>query len=583
MKKLFLTICLLGSHLAAMAHAPHQMVADAAQAEVKNAYKAVVNVITYRPDGTVLHTGTGVFLDEAGTCAASYTLFDGAARADVIDFKGNKLAVHRILGANSTYDLVKFTTVGSKENEFFVTDSSQVVPKGTALNMLRYTTKKKEKPTVVSVVRADAYNRYKYFHTTAANIEQNFGCPLVDTEGHLVAFVQQNVEKDSAACAIDARFLNELVISTTSGMNSDLRAIHIPKALPAQERDALTYIYMMGNGDSIAAITALNDFIEAYPDNAEGYTNRGAFYAERKQYALCEQDFAVALEKAAGEKSTIKADEVHNELSKIIFQKAVYAPEPAYGDWNLDRSFREAEQAYALKPVPFYLLQQGRSLFADKKYGEAHEKFLRLATTKGEESGSEWSDVAQTEAWFYAARSLELAGGDSLRVIALLDSALSKCPKPYGKTAAQYFLERAQRLQRAGMFRRAVADYNEYEKIIGTTNLNSQFYYIREQAELECRMYQQALDDIRTAIARNPAEPLYRIEEALVLLRAGLFKDAIAVCETMLKEHPDAADCYKIMGIAYGELGQKSKARTALEKAKEMGDATAGVYLQKYK
>lgn len=547
---------------------------------VKDAYKRVVNVITYGPEGNILHNGVGAFIDAGGTCAAAYSLFVGASSADVIDFKGNKLAVHRILGANSSYDLVRFSTTGAKKVEAATLTDTPYFAEGTSLYLCHYTTNKKELPQTVCITNVQAYNDYKYLKTTAANSSSNFGCPLLDEEGNLVAFVQENVEKgDSSSCAIDARFLKNLSITTMSGMNSDLRAINIPKALPATEKDALTYIYMMSTADSVMALTALNDFIAAYPDNAEGYTNRGKFYAAHADYARCEADFATALTKADGDKSTVKSDEVHNELSKLMFQKAVYAPAANYDSWTLKRATEEAATAYGINPQGVYLLQQGRCLYADKQYSAAYDKFMDL--TKPTDDGS-WTGQALAEAYFYAARSLEQAGGDSLKVISLLDSAIVKLPTPYTAAAAIYFFERAIRLHRVGEMRKAVMDYNEYEKIVGTKNLTAQFYFTREQAELACRMYQQAVDDIHTAIARAPEDLGLKIEEAVILLRAGEYAQTISVCQTLVSQYPDLADCYKLMGLAYGETKQKQQALKALNKAKELGDTTVDEYIKKY-
>ena len=43
-------------------------------ADLKNAYKGVVKIITYKADGTILRDGTGVFLNKEGDCAASFAL-----------------------------------------------------------------------------------------------------------------------------------------------------------------------------------------------------------------------------------------------------------------------------------------------------------------------------------------------------------------------------------------------------------------------------------------------------------------------------------------------------------------------------
>ena len=592
MKKFIISLCMLFS----AGYAPHSsMFASNAiqetQIETKNAYKAMFNIVAYNKEGNILRSGNGFFIDNKGTGIAAFALLEGASKADVIDYKGNKLQVARILGANSSYDLVKFTTVGSKKIEYFDIANSPTLDAGTPLQLINYTGKKKAKPQIVSIEKSDDFENYKYLQISAENTDANNGCPLLDATGNVAAIVQKNVDKNaSSACAVDARFINTLNMSITGLLNADLRAIDIPKALPQNEKDAMTFIYMLGYKDSVNAINAANDFILAYPENAEGYMNRGSFYANKHQYALCETDFATALEKAQSETSTIKPDEIHNNLSKLVYNKVLYNPQPEFENWNLDRAIEEAGKAFDIKPSPFYLLQQGHCYFGKKDYQKAYDNYYRICTEKfpGEKV---WAAQAQVEAWLYATRAYELAMNakkdeatlqDSLHIIALLDSAIANLPKPYVVADARYFLERAQRNEKVNEFRKAVMDYIEYEKIVGPKNLNDKFYYLREQAEIKCRMYQQALDDIRTAIAYNPQDPFYPVEEAAILLQAGLFKEAIETCEKSLKILPENPDCYKIMGIAYGELKNKKKAKEALLKAQSLGDPTVAPFIQKY-
>ena len=48
------------------------------------------------------------------------------------------------------------------------------------------------------------------------------------------------------------------------------------------------------------------------------------------------------------------------------------------------------------------------------------------------------------------------------------------------------------------------------------------------------RMYQQALDDIRSAISANPAEPYYALEELLILIRTAQFEEAYTQAAALL-------------------------------------------------
>lgn len=551
--------------------------------DLKKANRAIVSVTTYSAAGAKLHEGTGVFISSTGECLAPYTLFAGASKADITDYKGKTLPVGRILGASSTYDLVKFTIEGAKKVDYLSIATIPASASESPLHLMRHTTGKKAVMPIVRVLDTEEYEKYNYYQISAANTAENFGLPVVNEAGLLMGFSQKNQTKnDSLAYAVDARFANELSIGTIGIISEDLRRIAIPKALPATEKDALTYIYMLGTRDSATSYTALNDFIATYPENAEGYTNRARCHAIYGKFGESERDFLTAMEKAGNGQSTIKADEVHNEFSKQIYQQAISGDTTAAPGWTLRRACEEAEKAFAITPNPFYLLQQGRCHFAMKDYRTAYERFHQLATFKDVADSLSWSTVARAEAWFYAARSLELAGGDTLQIIALVDSTIACYPSPYPPAAAPYLLYRAQLLENSGEYRRAIHDYNEYEKAIGPKNLNAQFYYIREQAELKARMFQQALDDIRTAIAYAPDEPAFKIEEALIMLRAGLFKETIEACRKLIASSPDWADAYKLMGIAYGELGQKAQALASLSKAKELGDENADIYLKKY-
>lgn len=541
----------------------------------KNAGKAMLNIFAYDSAGKLLRSGQAFFIDKEGNAATSYSLLEGAAKAEVIDAKGKKHAVRRILGANSTTDIVKFSTEGASGNDFF---SITTVPaaQGATLQLVRYSTDKKAASEPVSISKDEAFNNYRYYQTSAKNAESDIACPLVDENGTLIAIVQQNVGKNATtACAIDARFINELKISATSPLNSDLKAIGIPKALPSDVKEAATYLYMMPQGDSLACANAYSDFIEAWPSLPDGYSTRAAWYAGRGNYSACEADFSTAFEKAKADTSSIKADALHYSLSDLIYRTAMQRPDsiPAYPGWTLQRAEQEADLAYAAAPYTLYLSQKGKCQFAQRNYAEAFQSFSRVCEDK---------KFASAESYFSAARSLELSGGDSLQVLSLLDSCVARIATPVTAGEAQFYLERSQRLLRAGRYRLAVLDYNEYEKAIGPKNLTARFYYLREQAEMEAHMYQQALDDIRTAIATSSEPLFFRLEEAYILLRVGEFQPAIDAATSLLKDLPENPDCYKIIGIAHGELGHKALAQQNLLKAQQLGDTTAGSFISKY-
>ena len=75
----------------------------------KEAYKAMLKLITYNAQGQQLGTANAFFVGNNTQVATSYSALKDAYKAEVVDFKGNKYPLHRILGANSTTDLVLFT------------------------------------------------------------------------------------------------------------------------------------------------------------------------------------------------------------------------------------------------------------------------------------------------------------------------------------------------------------------------------------------------------------------------------------------------------------------------------------------
>ena len=98
---------------------------------------------------------------------------------------------------------------------------------------------------------------------------------------------------------------------------------------------------------------------------------------------------------------------------------------------------------------------------------------------------------------------------------------------------------------KATRYRDAVADYNKYEQLIGPRNLNEQFYDLRSQAEEKAHMYQQAIDDLHTAIALASNPIPYQIDEAALLLNIGEYQKAIEIAQQVAKKLPNNADCNK--------------------------------------
>ena len=130
-------------------------------------------------------------------------------------------------------------------------------------------------------------------------------------------------------------------------------------------------------------------------------------------------------------------------------------------------------------------------------------------------------------------------------------------------------------------YRQAVFDYTRYEVISGR-NVNANFYYIREQAEVKAKLFKQALIDIDNAIYLAPKEPTFQAEKASLQLRLNMLKEAMESAKMCIETAPDFSDAYLVLGLAQIKTGDKSEGMANLNKAKEMGNQQAQPLIEKY-
>lgn len=532
--------------------------------------KSVVRVICFTATGDTLSQGAGFFISADGQAVVPYSIMKGAARAELIDWKQKSHPVTLILGANSNYDLVRLQSEARKME--FLPIAQGDTPQGTVLTLLHYDTNKKAVGNTATLTRADKYGDYHYYALSTPNDRSVAGLPLVNGEGEAVAVAQYNYDKQATtACAISARFAPGLTIPAMGALNADLRNIAIARDLPAAEDDAFTYLYMLHRmtTDSVQYVQASQRFAERFPRNVKGYTETAAFYAEHGNYAQADEALTAALD------CKNQADEAHYNLAEIIYQKALHHPQPPYKDWTLERALAESQTAFNLRPDTVYLQQQAHILFGMKRYAEAESLFLTAAK----------ASKSPAELYHAAAMSRERLGAEPSQVIALIDSAVACYQRPYPAEAAAYLFSRAQHLETAGRHREAVQDYRDYEKAVGTKNLTAKFYNILQQAEQNAHQYQQAIDDLHTAIALAPTtaeKGEYQTEIAFIYLRAGMYEEAIVEAQAAQRLAPESSDVFKALGVAHGELGHKAEALKHLSRAQALGDTDAQKFIDRY-
>lgn len=536
-----------------------------AQVNSKNAHKAVLNIFTYDQNHNLLKSGNAFYIDNASNAITSFDILKGAFSAELIDYQGKVVHVHRILGANSTTNLVKFSTDAPKTNLYFKISDSPL-DLNSQNQLIQYSKKGSNKRDFVNITKVEAFNDYKYYHTSASNNPAYVNCPLIDDNGLLVAVMQYNFNKDlQTACAIDARFIKHITINETSSLDSDLKTINIPKGIPDRFDEAQTYIYMYPMSDTLNYHIALNDFVAKFPNAADGYINKANYYASRNMFKECEQNFELAIDKAQNDTLGMSIDYVHYCIGDLINRTLETQKDTTsnYTNWNYSRVIQEFQKAYSLNKNTVYLLSLAKVYYTQELYEKAYEAMKEVCKDQ---------IFANAENFFFMAILSEKLNQDISKSIAWMNKCIDSLPHPVSTKDAAYYLERAQRFIISKRYREAVLDYIEYEKILTPHNLDAEFYYIRQDIEMNARMYQQALDDIRTAIVKSNNSIKYRIEEAYILMRVGEFKDAILVAETILKEDNENLNCLKILGISYKALGKQEQALKYLNKAKALGD-----------
>ena len=539
----------------------------------ENARKAVFSIVTYTKDGQILSTGNGFYIDEQGTGVSDYSLFKGAERAIIITANGKELPVKYMMGANDMYDVVKFKTDFDKKAEA-LQPATLPSSTGETVYLVPYSTQKSSKGQTGTIAKVDTIGEQQYYYTlTMQTTEKTVSCPIMNAAGQVVGMIQKNNDPESKeSFAIGIRYLTDLTINALSVNDLTLNSIGIKKGLPEDESQALVYLYMAsGVYAPNQYFDLLNDFISQYPNNMEGYLRRATYYiniGDDTHYALAVEDLKKMLDVAE------KKDEAHYNIAKLIYSYQLnIGDKKPYASWTFDYALNEINEALAITQEPIYYQLQGDIYFAMQKFTEAYTAYDKVNKSK----------LASAATFYSAAKAKELIEGtDKKEVIALMDSAIAFYPKPYGKDAAPYLYERARIKSDMEDYRGAVTDYNDfYDAMLGQTS--AEFHLIRSQAELNCRMYQQAINDINKAVELDPNNVTYWVEKGGIHIRVNQAAEAIQALTRAIKMDPENAPAYRMLGYAQIQNKEKDKGLANLQKAKDLGDEVADGLLQKYK
>ena len=529
----------------------------------KQARQTQITVFTWNAAGE-MKQAQGVWIDATGHAATQYDILKGAVRASITDAKGKEYKVTGIYGASSLYNTAVLATDARKSPAPNVYTAQPSVGEYVWL-MPTSKADAKVPATRDSITRIDQFNEvYNYITVNNPLEERQTGVPVMNASGQMIGLTQASGRKDTKAYVIDIRYAQQLRLSVMDATRPDYRDILITKILPDDEKDAQTFIYLYGTQDTLQYLSMTDAFIARYPAVSTGYTSKAEMLCAQGSY-----DAAAATYQDALKVKGIALDEIQYSMARMMYQASNRNPSP-YPAWTLQTALDATNRAIAAKDLPIYHILKAHCLFAQKSYLEAENEFLHVCTT----------NMRSAENFTYASQCRQMRGDSIPNIIALQDSALACFSKPYPKDAAPILLLRAVNLTQAGRKREAIADYNTYEHLAGSSSLTYLFYYEREQLEAQCRMYPAALNDIERAIKLNPGEAILYAELASLNYRVNQLDDAERAARDAVQVNDKLPDAWRILGVILRDKGKAEESRKALEKAAELGDEIAAKLLK---
>lgn len=553
MKKLFFILIIQVCLMPALLYAQPKWAGKAA--------KSVFTLKTFKQDGSLLASGNGFFIGNEGEAVSNFSPFVGASRAVIIDASGKEMKVECITGANDLYDVARFRVSGKVSGLPVATTTTT----GSTAWVLPYSANKSARSQQGTIEKIDKAGDYDYYTLAMQMPENTVGCPLLNENGEAIGIMQLSVGDSNKSYAIAVQFALGLKITGLSFNEQVYKSTSVKKDLPNELEQAIVALYVSGPQMTKESYREMiDDFIRKFPTAADGYTYRAQEEVNDNLFDDADRDMQQAVKMAS------KKDEAHFSFAKLIFQKEIFKNDRTYSGWTLDKAIAEADEAYRINPLSSYLELKGRILFAQKKYAEAYDVYQRLTT----------SDLNASEMFFNASRCKEMLG-DHTAQLALLDSTINRTSRPFTRETAAYLFIRAQAYEGQEKYRQAISDYNEYEQVM-RSSLNGQFYYIRSQAEVKARLFQQALNDLSKAIELEPRNTLFLAEKASLEVRVNLSDAAIETAQKLIVIDSQLSDGYLFLGIAQCQKGQKTEGLRNLQKAKELGNPQADKLITKY-
>ena len=528
---------------------------------VKKAADAAFTLTTFKADGSIQATSNGVCISADGIAVSPWKPFIGADKAVIVDAKGQKHDVECLLGANEIYDIAKFQVSG----KITAAPLASAVPAGEEVWVAPMT--KSGSAVKANVSNVEKFmDKYNYSVLASPATDKLNGSPVFNAKGQVVGLFNTSGDSQSAT---DANYAKDFILKGLSQNDMTLRQSGIRIGLPNTIEEAVVALMLSSEKPANVHEAVINDFIAKFPQANDGYYALANMQIGRGEIANADKTLQTAVAKVTAK------DEAHYNYARLVYHNAVLPvleENTKAAGWTLDKALDENQKAQTVKANDAYRHLQAQIIFAKGDYAKAYSEFDALTKTK----------FNNPELYLEMAQSRQHLGATDQEILDLLNKSIELCDTPYVSTSAPYFYTRGQQLEKMGEYRKAVQDYYTYE-YFNQGRLGAAFYYMREQCEVKGRMWQQALQDILIASRLDPKEALYPTEAGSLLLRLNKVDAAISAAQQAIQLDASQPDAHLILGIAQCESKQKEEGLKNIQKAKELGNAQADTFLQKYK
>lgn len=531
----------------------------------KAASNSVVQVVTYQ-NGRENGRSNGFFTAADGTCVSDYSIFVGADSAVTIANDGKARPVTIINGANNMYETIRFYVVPDKKLKTIAVTQVAVFEKD-KVSVVPFQGNGKMpviEADVESVSLIDGGKSYYKLELPYDSIYK--GCPVVDESGSCIGVVQTGSAGDRYTYVLDVNYTLGLSPNATDLLDRCYTDLNIKRTLPTDEDQALAYVYYRNNLSTHEYRNLLDQFLEQFPNSPDGLFNYGAFILSEQSMESQKSDEKIREGESYIQKAIDLAEDkarFHCDYASLILENVTSTVKVYMSDddqKNLEQALSEVDKALSIQNEPAYLRLKANILYTLKRYQEAFDCAEEINHT----------DQASAESYLFCYEISRKLNNPELS-IELLDSVISKSPRPISQTVVALFLERGNLKDDIGRYREAVLDYLSFESAyIGS--LPASYYYAREQIEIKAKMYEQALADIAKARELEPGEHSYTLENASLHLRVGQAEQALEIMKKLVEELPDDPDVQRITGISYMRCNDSSKACEHLHEALLLGD-----------